>query len=73
MAQSFTSEEQDEVAVATAEEQEDLQNILEAMRAVRRSSGWGIVEVIMKGGDVNEISFTCKLKPPRLYAAKVQQ
>jgi hypothetical protein len=59
MAQTFYP---DNEAMTDAEKKE-LEQVLECIRVLRRESGWGLISIDFKGGDMNEIITSIKKKP----------
>jgi hypothetical protein len=47
----------------SAEEQKELEQVLECIRTLRRDGGWGLIEMTFKGGDVDEIVTSIRRKP----------
>lgn len=43
----------------------ELRDILEAVRTLKRGSGWGNIEMVFLGGELNDLNITIKRKPKK--------
>lgn len=43
----------------------ELRDILEAVRTLKRGSGWGHIEMVFLGGELNDLNITIKRKPKK--------
>jgi hypothetical protein len=59
MTQTFLPDEMP----ATADEEKDLTEILDCIRLLREETGWGVIELTFKGGELNEVITSISRKP----------
>ena len=43
----------------------ELRDILEAVRTLKHGSGWGQIEMVFLGGELNDLNITIKRKPKK--------
>jgi hypothetical protein len=59
MAQTFVPDNE----AASEAEQREMEQILDCIRTLRQQSGWGLISVDFKGGEMNEIITSIKKRP----------